>query len=357
MRDLIYGLAAIVLLGSCQTSSGVSKDRISQNKQNPVVMMPGTNPIVLLIHGGAGSARPGGMPEEDEAEYRAALSDALTAGYTILQAGGSSLDAVQASLTILEDDPLFNAGRGSVLSANGKVSMDASVMDGSNRNAGAVAGINEIRHPVLAASAVMNNSPHVLLFGSGAEQFAKDQGLETMPESWFITEPRVRQLNRIKQKERKTQNSKLDSTSYFGTVGAVALDTNGNLAAATSTGGMTNKKWGRVGDSPIIGAGIYADNQSCAVSATGWGEYFIRGTVARDICARIQWTGANAQLAADQEIAEIVEAGGSGGVLVLTPDGDYAFSFSTAVMFRGVRTEAGEEVAIFASHGNRQLTD
>lgn len=354
MRSIVYIFSIIIILvtGGCQTT------RFSPTApQNAELIEVPTNPIVLLVHGGAGSARPGGLPEEDEAAYRKALSDALDHGYAVLHAGGSSIDAVQATITRLEDNPLFNAGRGSVLTAEGEVSMDASIMDGSNRNAGAVAGVSTIRHPILAANSVMQHSPHVMLSGAGAEKFAITQNLEMMEPSWFIIESRRKQLKRVQQAEANKNTAQLSASTYFGTVGAVALDRVGNLAAATSTGGMTNKKWGRIGDSPIIGAGTYADNSSCAVSATGWGEYFIRETVARDICARIQWNGADTQLAADQEIADVVAAGGSGGVLVLAPDGNYAFAFSTDVMFRGVKTEAGEEVAIFANHGNRQFTD
>ncbi|MBL4616183.1 MAG: isoaspartyl peptidase/L-asparaginase [Robiginitomaculum sp.] len=342
---LMSGLVAL-FLSACQTlgTPSITGDTPTTS----------TQPIVILIHGGAGSARAGGMPEEDEMAYKAALSDALNEGYQILEQGGSSLDAVQAAILLLEDNPLFNAGRGSVLSSDGTVSMDASIMNGADLDAGAIAGVKTIRHPILAARAVMQDSPHVMLSGQGAQVFADDIGLQVENPDWFITEPRREQLQRVKDRQNNLKISSKQASDYFGTVGAVALDRHGNLAAATSTGGMTNKKWDRIGDSPIIGAGTYADNNSCAVSATGWGEYFIRATVARDICARVQWTGADVQTAGDQEIFEIVELGGQGGVLVIDTAGNYAFSFSTAVMFRGARTEIGEEVAIFKEHGNKE---
>lgn len=342
----ILKLSAIValFLSSCQTIAPAPS----------IDFAPPAAPIVLLIHGGAGSARPDTLPEQRQIAYRAALSSALAKGYKILEQGGSSLDAVQVALMQLEDDPLFNAGRGSVLTATGEVAMDASIMDGATLNAGAVAGVHTIRHPIKAARAVMEQSPHVMLAGDGAEEFANIQNLEMKDPSWFITPLRQQQLQRVKTRQ---QISSVQLSDYFGTIGAVALDRNGNLAAATSTGGMTNKKWDRIGDSPIIGAGTYADNQSCAVSATGWGEYFIRATVARDICARMQWNNADISSAADQEIAEVVRMGASGGVLVLSADGNHAFSFSTSAMFRGVRTEAGEEVAIFTDQGDRKFSE
>lgn len=348
---LCLPLIAASLMG-CQTLSEGTANTSGSPLQS---MHLRQDPIVILVHGGAGSARPSGLPEEEEAAYRTALSGALAKGYAVLAKGGSALDAVQAAIVLMEDNALFNAGRGAVLTAKQEVELDSSIMDGRNKNAGAVAGVRTIKNPVLAARAVLDHSPHVMLAGDGADQFAREQGLETANADWFVTEKRRRQLQRVQDAERNKTMSALPASVHFGTVGAVALDRAGHLAAATSTGGMTNKKWGRIGDSPIIGAGTYADDQSCAVSATGWGEYFIRATVARDICARMQWTGADVQTATDQEILEITRMGASGGVLALAPDGNFAFSFSTDVMFRGVRTEIGEEVAIFGDQGSRQL--
>lgn len=309
-------------------------------------------PLVILVHGGAGSARPGGMPEDDEAMYRAGLQTALDAGYAVLANGGNSLDAVTAAITTMEDNPLFNAGKGAVLNAEGKVEMDSSIMTGADLDAGAVAGVTEARHPVLAARAVMEKSKHVMMAGPGADAFVRAQGLQTEPLDYFLTPKRVEQLKRVQEKER--QGAALPKAIHFGTVGAVALDAQGHLAAATSTGGMTNKKWGRVGDSPIIGAGTYANDNGCAVSATGWGEYFIRNTVARDICARVQFQNESVQEAANELIRQVGDAGGDGGVLVLGPDGKYAFSFNTQIMFRGVKTADSEEVAIFPTENVQQ---
>lgn len=339
MRTAILSLAIAgsMLMGGCATDSAnphQAKFRSNEGK-----------PLVILVHGGAGSARPGGMPEEDEAAYRNGLQTALNSGYAILAQGGSSIDAVTAAITTMEDNALFNAGKGAVLNAEGKVEMDSSIMNGADLDAGAVAGVTEARHPVLAARAVMERSKHVMMAGPGADAFIRSQGLQTEPLEYFLTPRRVEQLKRVQEKE--MQGATISKATHFGTVGAVALDAEGHLAAATSTGGMTNKKWGRVGDSPIIGAGTYANDKACAVSATGWGEYFIRNTVARDICAHVQFQGQTVQQAADELIAQVGEQGGDGGVLVLGPDGDFAFSFNTGVMFRGVKTANGEEVAIF----------
>lgn len=331
-------MALGLLIGSCQKSQLATKSKY---------------PLVILVHGGAGSARPGGLPEDDEAAYRAGLKTALDTGYAVLAKGGSSLDAVTAAITTMEDNPLFNAGKGAVLNAQGKVEMDSSIMNGDDLNAGAVAGVTEVRHPVLAARAVMEHSKHVMLSGLGADAFIRAQGLEIQPLDYFLTPRRQEQLERAQAREER--GASMLKTTHFGTVGAVALDAQGHLAAATSTGGMTNKKWGRIGDSPIIGAGTYANDRACAVSATGWGEYFIRNTVARDICARMQFLGEDVQTAANALITQVDKAGGDGGVLVLGPNGNYAFSFDTQVMFRGVKTVNGEEVAIFPAEDMRQM--
>ncbi len=315
----------------------------------------------IAIHGGAGTIRREDMTAERDAAYRAALQAALDAGSKVLAEGGSALDAIQAAILLMEDDPKFNAGRGAVYTWEGEHELDASIMDGRDRDAGAVAGVTGIRHPILLARKVMTDSPHVMLAGEGAEQFAAEQGLETMPPEWFDTEARREALERIKA----DQLSSLDADIKFGTVGAVALDQDGNMAAGTSTGGMTGKRWGRIGDAPIIGAGTYADNRACAVSATGWGEFFIRVGVAKDICSRLTYrsqirggapfdegvelTDAESQQEIDAVIADVGQLGGDGGVIVVTPEGHALYSMNTAGMYRGRAASTGEsEVAIYA---------
>ena len=298
----------------------------------------------IAIHGGAGTIARENMSAEEDAAYRASLQTALDAGAKVLADGGEALDAVEAVILLLEDDPRFNAGRGAVFNWEGSHELDASIMDGRNRDAGAVAGVTNIRHPILAARAVMTDSPHVMLAGEGAEAFAQAQGLETVPTEWFDTDFRREALERMKASEL----SALDVDAKFGTVGAVALDAKGNLAAGTSTGGMTGKRWNRIGDSPVIGAGTYADNRSCAVSATGWGEYFIRVGVAKAICARMELGGDNAQAASDAVMADVKALGGDGGVIVVSNGGDAIYSFNTAGMYRGRATSEGvNEVAIY----------
>jgi beta-aspartyl-peptidase (threonine type) len=299
---------------------------------------------VLLVHGGAGTLRAAEMSAADRAAYEAALHEALAAGWQVLENGGSALDAVTAAILPLEDSPLFNAGRGAVFTADGRNELDASIMDGATRQAGAVGAVRWVRHPVLLARRVMEASPHVFLAGEGAIEFAIDQGLELKPSSWFRTERRWQQLQRaLLQGALPTEPSE----GRFGTVGAVALDAAGQLAAATSTGGTTAKRWGRLGDVPVIGAGTWADSD-CAVSATGDGEYFIRAAAAHAICARMRLGGESPGDAASGVLAEIRELGGLGGVIVLDRDGRYSLSFSTEGMYRGRADAAGREVAIFA---------
>jgi beta-aspartyl-peptidase (threonine type) len=298
----------------------------------------------LAIHGGAGTIARENMSVEEDAAYRASLQAALDAGAKVLAEGGEALDAVEAVILLLEDDPRFNAGRGAVFTWEGGHELDASIMDGRDRDAGAVAGVTNIRHPILLARKVMTDSPHVMLAGKGAETFAEEQGLETVPAEWFGTDFRREALERMKAKEL----SALDVDAKFGTVGAVALDRNGNLAAGTSTGGMTGKRWNRIGDAPVIGAGTYADNRSCAVSATGWGEYFIRVGVAKAICARMELAGDSAQAASDAVMADVKALGGDGGVIVVSSSGDAIYSFNTSGMYRGRATSEGmNEVAIY----------
>ena len=320
----------------------------------------------IAIHGGAGTLSPDNMTPERRAQYEAALQEALDAGATILAQGGSAMEAIQAAIIPMEDNPLFNAGRGSVFTWEGRNELDASIMDGSDRSAGAVTGVTTVRNPILLADRVRSDSPHVFLMGEGAEQFAGEQGFEVTPPEWFATEARRRSLERM----RANELSALDVDHKFGTVGAVALDQDGNLAAGTSTGGMTGKRWGRIGDAPVIGAGTYADNRSCAVSATGWGEYFIRVGVAQEICTRLRiLKGSNyllmgpgevpadertamIQVAADAVMEEVKELGGDGGVILVTPEGHALFSFNTTGMYRGRATSEGlNEVAIFGGEG------
>ncbi|MDP5277632.1 isoaspartyl peptidase/L-asparaginase [Sphingomonas sp. DG1-23] len=323
----------------------------------------------LLIHGGAGIIEKGKLTPEQEAGATAGLDAALDAGSKVLAAGGSSLDAVQAAVQVLEDDPHFNAGRGAVFTWDAKNELDAAIMDGRNRAAGSVASTTTTRHPVAAARAVMEKSPHVMLSGAGADQFAREQGLEQVDNSWFATPERRRQLDKMKA------NDKLgwfDVDLKYGTVGAVAMDQDGHVAAATSTGGLTGKRWGRIGDAPIIGAGTYADDRACAVSATGAGEFFIRVGVAHEICARVRFAqqlalgdrgisaaspgaaphaatgyGVDYQDVADAVMAEVKQLGGTGGVIVVGTEGEMVWSFNTPGMYRGRASSGGDRVVAF----------
>ena len=298
----------------------------------------------LVIHGGAGVIERSKITPDKDAAIRAALDRSLETGSRILSSGGTALDAVEAAVKVLEDDPNFNAGRGSVFTYDGTNELDASIMDGRNRAAGAVASITTTRNPISLARAVMEKSPHVFLAGEGADRFSKEQGLQQVPNSYFATPERRRQLDEFKTKK----ISALEIEYKYGTVGAVALDARSHVAAATSTGGTTGKRWGRIGDSPIVGAGTYADDRACAVSATGAGEYFIRTGAAHEICARIRLKGENPQAAADGVMKEIAGLGGSGGVIVLTPKGEQVYSFNTSGMYRGMADKGGRSVALYA---------
>ncbi|NOX52210.1 MAG: isoaspartyl peptidase/L-asparaginase [Gammaproteobacteria bacterium] len=299
----------------------------------------------IVIHGGAGATLKENMTAEKERALQLKLSEVLNTGHTILENGGSSLDAVQAAIRIMEDSPLFNAGRGAVFTHEGTNEMDASIMDGRSRNSGAVAGVQLIKNPINLARLVMEKSPHVMMAGKGAESFAAQHDVKTAPAEYFYTEPRWDSL----QKHLKQQNLKdpleTERDHKFGTVGAAALDKDGNLAAGTSTGGMTNKRFGRIGDSPVIGAGTYANNATCAVSATGHGEYFIRSVVAYDISALMEYKGMSLQKASDYVINDkLKKFGGSGGVIAIDKHGNVAMPFNTAGMFRGYVHEDGEVV-------------
>jgi beta-aspartyl-peptidase (threonine type) len=320
---------------------------------------------VIVVHGGAGVIQRATMDPKTEAAYRASLTQAIQAGAATLAQGGSSLDAIEATIKILEDDPLFNAGRGAVFTAEGKNELDAAIMDGSNLKAGAVAGVTRTRHPISLARAVMEKSPYVMLIGQGADAFAAQDGLEQVEPSFFFTERRWQSLVKQLQKEGRpvpprpagappppsVPVAEIDAPGAheFGTVGVVALDKQGNIAAGTSTGGTQAKRWGRVGDSPIIGAGTYASNQSCAVSATGTGEYFIRLGVAREVCNLVQYRGLPLQQAADQVIhKELDSLHGDGGLIAITPDGQLAWSFNTPGMYRARQVEGGKiEIGIY----------
>jgi beta-aspartyl-peptidase (threonine type) len=308
----------------------------------------------MVIHTGAGNFTLDSLGDR-QAEMRSAMRDALMAGHAVLAARGSSLDAVQAAVVILEDSPQFNAGKGAVFTHEGTNELDAAIMDGRTMMAGAVAGVKHVKNPIRLARLVMEKSPHVLMAGEGAEAFGKEQGgIEFVPQSHFHTDFRWRQLQQALEEERAKGSAALRPRSdpvrgtYFGTVGAVALDQAGNLAAATSTGGLTNKRFGRVGDSPIIGAGTYASNGSCAISATGTGEYFIRFTVAKDICARVEYRGVTAQAAADEVIHGVLKpAGGNGGVVGLDRRGAVIMSFNTTGMGRGYIGQDGQASVMF----------
>lgn len=304
------------------------------------------SPVAIAIHGGAGTIVPEKMSAERERAIRDALEQAVHAGHEALVAERSALDAVVAAIRILEDSPEFNAGRGAVLTNTGTVEMDASIMDGSNLDAGAVAAVKRIRHPIEAAVHVMRDSPHVMMIGEGAMSFAADHDLKFMDEEWFITDFRRQQLEAIQSDE---QAGLQLSESWHSTVGAVALDADGNLAAATSTGGMANKRWGRVGDSPIIGAGTYADNRACAVSATGHGEFFIRHVAAHSICSLVRLAGMSLEEAADQVINKTLkEAGADGGVIAIDTQGRISMPFNTPGMYRAaIHPDGRFEIGIY----------
>lgn len=309
----------------------------------------GAHPIGIAIHGGAGVLDRVRMTAERESSYRAGLSAALDAGYAILERGGSSLDAAAEAVRLLEDDPQFNAGRGSVLTHEGEAELDASIMDGAGPRAGAVAGIRHVKNPIGLARLVMDRSPHVMLIGEGAERFAGEQGLEFVPNTYFRTPYREQELQRAIRREQDNEDGIAVPGTITGTVGAVALDNAGNLAAATSTGGMTNKRYGRVGDSPIIGAGTYANNESCAVSATGSGEFFIRAVVAHDIHALVRYKGLSLEEAAREVVqGKLKRAGGEGGIIAIDRTGRIVLEFNSDGMFRGARDSSGRrEIAIY----------
>jgi beta-aspartyl-peptidase (threonine type) len=352
-----YAMRACVLAGV----AAVAVSSLSSQQS----ATPQTHKWALVLHGGAGVIERSSMDPKMDATYRASITQASNAAAKVLDSGGSSVDAVEAAIQILEDDPLFNAGRGAVFTADGKNELDAAIMDGATLKAGAVAGVTRTRHPISLARAVMEKSSHVMLIGAGADAFAAGVGLEQVDPSFFFTERRWQSLVKQLKKEGRPVPprptgappepvSMIDplepeGAHKYGTVGVVALDRQGNIAAGTSTGGTQAKRWGRVGDSPIIGAGTYASNHSCAVSATGTGEYFIRLTVAREVCALVEYKGMPLQAAADQVIHKELQAlNGDGGLIAITPDGQLAWSFNTPGMFRARMREGGKlEIGVY----------
>ena len=322
------------------------------------------HPIAIAIHGGAGTIRRQDMDPATEAEYRRTLEQSLQAGHAVLAAGGSSLDAVEAAIHVLEDSPLFNAGRGAVLTSEGKCELDASIMEGSQGRAGAVAGATRVKRPITAARAVMEQTPHVFLAGPAVDAFGEEVGLELVENDYFQTERRREALKRVQEREARqgahflgigAGRDDLDPTEdKFGTVGCVALDREGNLAAGTSTGGITNKRYGRVGDSPVIGAGTWAENDTAAVSCTGQGEFFIRLQVAGDIAARMRYSGATLDEALSVQMDRIGRLDAQGGIVAMNRKGEARFTFNTAGMYRGAIGPDGEvHVAIHGDADDR----
>lgn len=305
----------------------------------------------LILHGGAGSIKKGSLSPQREAEYNKVITQCLETGYKILEEGRPALDAVEAVINIMEDSPLFNAGKGAVLTSDGLVELDASIMNGENLAAGAVAGLHHVKNPISLARLVMEQSEHVMLIGDGAEKFAKEKNVTLVEQEYFLTPARIESLKRIKAQQEKEKKEKGVASilnwedTKMGTVGVAALDKNGNLAAGTSTGGMANKKYGRVGDVPIIGAGTYAKNNTCAVSCTGWGEYFIRLSVAHDISSLIEYKGMSLKDAADEVVLKkVAKLGGNGGAIAIDRNGNIAWPFNTDGMFRGYYLQGGKPV-------------
>ena len=325
IKNFVFPFLMMVMLG-CAPSK---KEKITTSET-----------FGIVIHGGAGTLLRKNMTPEKEAAYREKLTEAIQVGYEILKNGGSSQEAVEKTIHVMEDSPLFNAGKGAVLTAEETIELDASFINGETLDAGAIAGVRTIKHPISAAIKVMESSSHVMLSGQGADQFAAEQGLEIVAPEYFYTEQRKEALNRVKEAERKGGESASLEQEFlknqrYGTVGCAALDKNGNLSAGTSTGGMTNKKWNRIGDAPIIGAGTYANNATCAISATGWGEFFIRSVVAHDISALMEYKGLSIQEAARIVIHEkVAKLGGDGGVVGIDHQGNVAMEMNTPGMYR-----------------------
>ena len=343
MKKILF-LFSLILFISCNDSSNHDSEKGETIAPTPEDSIPNFG---IVIHGGAGTILKENMSDSLEQAYKAKLEEAIRTGHEILANGGTAVEAVQRTINVMENSELFNSAKGAVFTNEGKNELDASIMEGENLNAGAVAGVTNVKNPINLAYEVMVNSEHVLLSGKGAEQFAKEQGLEIVDPEYFYTESRFRAMERAR--ERKNAENKtafydpLVKDEKFGTVGCAALDKNGNLAAGTSTGGMSNKKYNRIGDSPIIGAGTYANNKTCAVSSTGWGEYFIRGVVAYDISAMMEYKGLSLQEAAREVIQKkLPDLGGDGGIVAIDHKGNVAMEFNTAGMYRATMNKNGE---------------
>jgi len=339
MKKSLLFLSVLALFFGCETTTKKT-ETLKKNE------------FAIIIHGGAGTILKKNMTPKKEAAYKEKLTEAIKVGYGILKKGGTSLDAVENTIHVLENSPLFNAGKGAVFTNAETNEMDSSIMTGHDLNAGAIAGVKNVKNPISLARKVMTNSDHVLLSGEGASAFAVKQGLEIVDPSYFYTERRFKSLQKVKEKEANKTATKKTSfydsdikNSKFGTVGCVALDKHGNITAGTSTGGMTNKRWNRIGDSPIIGAGTYANNATCGVSSTGWGEYFIRGMVAYDISAQMEYKGVSLKEATQEVIQnKLTKLGGTGGIVALDKNGNMAFEFNTAGMYRASMNDQGELV-------------
>ncbi|TMM30457.1 isoaspartyl peptidase/L-asparaginase [Polaribacter aestuariivivens] len=347
MRKLAFLLLSTALFLGCNLNS--KKESVIEVDTNSNKKI---NEFAIIIHGGAGTILKKNMSDEKEAEYKTKLEEAIKVGHTILKNGGTSQEAVMKTIQVMEESPLFNAGKGAVFTHEETNELDASFMDGKTLNAGAVAGVKDVKSPIELAIKIMTDSDHVMLSGTGASNFAKEKGLEIVDPSYFYTENRFQSLQRIKNRA-KTQLDHDDKkaafydadikNSKFGTVGCVALDKYGNIAAGTSTGGMTNKRWGRIGDAPIIGSGTYANNKTCGVSSTGWGEYFIRSQVAYDISAQMEYQEKTLKEATKDVIQnKLTQLGGTGGVVALDKNGNMSFEFNTAGMYRASMNDKGE---------------
>jgi len=342
MKNFLFIIAILLLSFSCKKEL-ISKQNETEVKQNE---------FAIIIHGGAGTILKKNLSDEKEEEYKLKLEQAIRTGYTILKNGGTSQEAVVKTIQVMEESPLFNAGKGAVFTHEETNELDASFMDGKTLNAGAVAGVMNVKSPIELAVKIMTDSDHVMLSGKGASTFAKEKGLEIVAPSYFYTERRFNALQNIKNKEKTEFKNDVKRAAFydadiknskFGTVGCVALDKDGNIAAGTSTGGMTNKRWGRIGDAPIIGSGTYANNKTCGVSSTGWGEYFIRSQVAYDISAQMEYQQKSLKEAtADVIQNKLTKLGGTGGVVALDKNGNMSFEFNTAGMYRASMNDKGE---------------
>lgn len=345
MYKVLLPLLCFLLLLSCKNPNKHNSEALKV----PETVSSKEDIFGIVIHGGAGTILKENMSDSLETAYKEKLKEAISIGHEILKNGGTSLEAITKTINILEDSPLFNAGKGSVFTHDATNELDASIMDGATLNAGAVAGVKHIKNPIDLAKDVMQKSEHVMLYGTGAEEFAQSLGYKMMDTSYFYTKSRYKSLQRVLEKENLENTEKISfkdpyiKNSKFGTVGCAALDKHGNLASGTSTGGMTNKRWNRIGDAPIIGAGTYANNATCAVSSTGWGEFFIRSVVAFDISAMMEYKGMSLQDAAKEVIHKKVPAlGGDGGIVAIDKDGNVAMEFNTAGMYRASMNAEGE---------------